>query len=114
MQTNSEAEAITSIYSPSVHWLSSYTSRCCSPALWRGEDAGEEEEVVVVVWGEAGNTGSMLRRMGDVGGKGMVGERNTGHSVIQRVVSPHSAAGRGFTAKKKKKKNREEKKNKRC
>lgn len=43
----------------------------------------------------------------DVGGWG--GERGrrewggAGHSVIQRVVSPHSAAGRGFTAKREKK-----------
>lgn len=58
MQTNCEAEAITSIYSPSVLWLSSYTSRRCSPALWLGEEGGEEEEevVVVVCGGEGGGT----------------------------------------------------------
>lgn len=34
------------------------------------------------------------------------GERGggAGHSVIQRVVSPRSAAGRGFTAKRERKK----------
>lgn len=42
--------------------------------------------------------------------------RDAGHSVTQRVASSHSAAGRGFTAKKEEKKeiNRKEKRNKSC
>lgn len=77
MQTNCEAEAITSIYSPSVLWLSS-RGAALQP-LHCGE--GEESRGVLLVLCEGGGGGG------------------ASHSVIQRVVSPHSAAGRGFTAK---------------
>lgn len=106
MQTNCEAEAITSIYSPSVLWLSSYTSRRCSPALWRGEEAGAWWWWRRWRWcGGGGKRGQHPTK----GWEGTVGGKDAGHSVIQRVVSPRSAAGRGFTAKREKKK-----KNKSC
>ena len=48
-------------------------------------------------------------RDGGGGGGGGGGMGEAGHSVIQRVVSPRSAAGRGFTAKRKKRREREQK-----
>ncbi len=97
MQTNCEAEAITSIYSPSVLWLSSYTSRRCSPALWQsgGGSSG------------GGVGGQHPTKDGWCGRKGTVGEKkDAGHGVIRRVVSPCGAAGRWFSTKQKKKRNK--------
>lgn len=86
MQTNCEAEAITSIYPPFCSLaviLHEPMLQFCT--VVRGGSGGG-------VWG--GDTGSM---MGDAGGKGIEeeeaagregGRRDAGHSVIQRVVSP--------------------------
>ena len=103
---------------PSVLWLSSYTSRRCSPALWQEEE--EEEEAGGGrrrrgggrrETGAASHEGWVMweERDGGGGGGGGGGMGEAGHSVIQRVVSPRSAAGRGFTAKRKKRREREQK-----
>lgn len=95
MQTNCEAEAITSIYSPSVRWLSSYTSRCCSSALWRTGGSGR-----VSAAGGGGGEGKGGGTQAACYEGWVMWGRDAGHSVTQRVASSHSAAGRGFTAKK--------------